>query len=400
MATYQYQARDCSSGAVCTGAMTAASGEEARQMLMADGKAVDWVRQEFAPPASNAKKIKTDDVIFFATQLAVMVDTGVPLTDALDAMSEQTLHPGMKAMVTDISQEVKGGVEFSTVLGKYEKTFGQLFISLMQASEASGRMGEMLQRASRYLEAERETRRRVKGAMIYPACMLSFCVVTITALLAFVLPRFENIYTSKGASLPAPTQVLVSASNLLVNWWPLILLGVAGAVTGVILYRRTPGGRQFFDRLQINMPIIGPMYRKSYLARSLRTMATMVTSGVDILDGLDITARVAGNYYYARIWNRVADRVTEGSALSEELFSCPEVPRTVAQMISAGEKTGQLGPVMDRIAAFCEEDLKTAIKATTQLIEPAMIITMGILIGGIAIALLLPIFSISKVMTH
>lgn len=345
------------------------------------------------------KRVKHDQVIFLASQLAIMVDTGVPLDEALDSIAEQTDHSGLKVLVTDISDRVKGGAEFSGALESHPKIFDTLFISLMRASEASGTMGQMLVRASDYMESQRETRKRVKGAMIYPACMMGFCVLVVIGLMAFVLPRFEKIYAGKGAALPLPTRVLMGISAALIAYWPFIIVGLAGLITAGALYFRSPGGKMLLDKLRITIPIIGPMYRKACLARSLRTLATMVSSGVSMLEGLAITATAAGNHYYYKIWMDLAESVKEGSNLADPLYESDLIPRTVSQMISAGERTGKLGTVMDRIARHCEDDLKIAVKTITIMIEPIMIIIMGLIVGGIAMALLLPVFSIAKVMT-
>ncbi|MCK4601648.1 MAG: type II secretion system F family protein, partial [Phycisphaerae bacterium] len=214
----------------------------------------------------------------------------------------------------------------------------------------------------------------------------------------FVLPRFEKIYAGKGAALPLPTRILLGLSAGILSYWPFILGGLTALCVGGYLYLRTPGGKKFLDWVRINMPIIGSMYRKACLARSLRTMATMISTGVSILEGLAITAQVAGNYFYSNIWLGLSQRVQEGSTLSEQLFQCPLVPRSLSQMIAAGERTGRLATVMERVAGFCEDDLKVAVKTVTQMIEPVMIIMMGLIIGGIAMALLLPVFSVSKMM--
>jgi type IV pilus assembly protein PilC len=262
-------------------------------------------------------------------------------------------------------------------------------------------MGQMLQRASDYMVEEQDTRRRVKGAMVYPACMLTFCVLVVVALLVFILPRFEKIYTSKGAALPTPTRILMGMSNGLIEYWYLVVGGVVAAVVGGwYFFKRTQSGALLADRIRISLPLLGPMYRKVCIARSLRTMATMVSTGVSMLEGLSITAQAAGNRYYAAIWDDLAAGVKEGANLSDQLMECKLVPRTISQMIAAGEKTGKLSLVMNRVAGFCEEELKVAIKTLTSMIEPLMIIIMGLLVGGIAMALLLPIFSISKVVAH
>lgn len=379
--------------------------DEASRLLRKEGKTIVTLNEDrgSAADASTASRrhggVKRDDVILMATQLAVMVETGVPLSESLDAIAEQSTD-GMKAVMQDVAEAVRGGTEFSSALERHPKVFGKLFVAMMRASEASGTMGTMLQRVSDYLQQERDTIRKIKGAMTYPLCMLVFCMLVVVSVLVFILPRFDKIYADKGAALPLPTLVLLNLSKGIINHWPIILVALAGAVVGGIYYFRSRSGQILLDGLRINAPIIGPMFRKAYLARSLRTMSTMVTTGVSMLEGLGIAAQVAGNYYFARIWDDLAERVKEGCTLSDQLSTSKLVPRTVSQMISAGEKTGKLGTVMNRVAGFCEDDLNVAVKTVTSMIEPMMIIVMGLLVGGIAIALLLPVMSISKVAAH
>jgi type IV pilus assembly protein PilC len=356
-----------------------------------------------APKPAGARtggRIRRDDVIYFASQLAVMVDTGVPLSEALDAIARQSENTGLGAMAWEIRREIEGGTEFSAALASRTRIFGSLFVALVKASEASGKMGIMLQRVSDYLQDERDTRKKVKGALIYPACMLGFCVLVVTGMMVFILPRFEKIYAGKGVVLPLPTRMLIGISGALVSYWYLFLLGIAGLATGAWLFFRTPAGQALLDNLRLRMPVLGGMYRKACLARCLRAMATMTSAGVAVLDMLAITVLVAGNSLYAELWNRLAKGVEQGSSLTDLLAQEPLVPRTVTQMVSAGEKTGRLAMVMDRVAGFCESDLRVAIKTVTNMIEPGMIVVMGIVIGAIALALLLPVFSLSRVVAH
>jgi len=341
-------------------------------------------------------KVKRDQVIFFTTQLAVMIETGVTISEALDAISDQTKEPTFRAIVSNLSEQVKAGVEFSAALEKYPRVFTRMFVALMKASEASGQMAMMLRRASDYMSQERETLKKIRGAMIYPVCMLIFCTLVVIGLLVFILPRFEKIYAGKGAVLPAPTRFLLAVSHGMTDYWFLVLPAAAGAITGLIFFAKSEAGRKHMDTVRIRMPMIGVMYRKAYLARGLRTLGTMVSTGVALLEGLEITSRVAGNRHFQAIWDSVAEQAREGGNLTDELAKHPLVPGTVTQMISAGERTGQLANVMNRVADFCEEDVKVAVKSVTALVEPLMIIIMGIIIGGIAMALLLPVFSMSK----
>jgi len=405
MPQFIYQIRE-SSGRMDCGTLTAETVDEASRILRTDGKIILSIREEqtdltaYNRLQARKTRIKRDDIIFFTTQLAVMVDTGVPLSEALDSIAAQTAHPGLRVIVEDLSEDIKGGVEFSAAVQKYPKLFNGLFVALMRASEASGAMGQMLDRLSAYMASERDTRKAVKGAMIYPTCMLSFCFIVVIGLMVFVLPRFEKIYAGKGAALPLPTRMLMTISQTLIGYWPLFIAGTAGAIGGLWYYLRSDNGREMLDRVKLSIPGLGGMYRKAFLARTLRTMSTMVSSGVSMLDALDITSCAAGNRQFKRIWEDLAEGVKGGANLSDQLFLCPLIPATVSQMISAGEKTGRLGPVMDRVAQFCEDDLRIAIKSLTSLVEPVMIIVMGLLVGGIAMALLLPVFNLSKIVSH
>jgi type IV pilus assembly protein PilC len=406
MQRFIYQTRD-GGGASQSGVLTANDLAEASRMLRREGKTiVSLVRGDEGESAQQGfglggrKKVKRDDVIFFASQLAVMVDAGVPVADALDCIAAGTKDQGLKETVEDLSNQVKGGVEFSAALDSHPRAFSKLFVALMRASEASGTMGSMLQRLSEYLEQDRDTRKKIKGAMTYPVCMLCFCVLVVTGLLIFVLPRFQKIYAGKGALLPLPTRILLGLSGGIIAYWPFILGGLVIMGAGIYLFARSRQGRIFLDRLRINLPIVGPMARKACLTRSLRTMATMVSTGVSILEGLQLTAEVSGNYFYANMWTELAKGAEEGLSLSQQLTGYELVPAPITQVIAAGERTGQLAPVMNRAAGFCENDLRTAVKAATDMVEPIMIVVMGAIVGGIAMSLLLPIFTISRVMAR
>ena len=407
MPQFAYKVRS-EAGGFTTGTLQANNVSDATRTLQDEGKTIISLQEDFGqlnsseemPLLGGVKRVKKDDIIFFAAQLAVMVDTGVPLSEALDMISSQSDHTGLKKLLAEVSEDVRGGMEFSGALDKHPKQFDTLFVSLMRASEASGTMGPMLQRVSDYMEEQRKTRKRIKGAMIYPSCMLGFCVIIIVCLLVFVLPKFEKIYAGKKAVLPAPTRFLLAISHGVTDYWPFILGGLTAGIGGLVMYLRTPGGQQALDTFRIRMPIMGGMFRKACLARSLRCLSVMVSTGVSMIEGLDITSRVSGNRHFKAVWDKVAEGVKEGSSVSDGLMDSPLIPGNVCQMISAGEKSGKLGMVMDRVARFCEEDLKVAVKAITDMIEPAMIIIMGVIVGGIAMALLLPVFKMSKIAGH
>jgi len=405
MPKFIYQVRDARGGTV-NGALNAPSETDASRVLRAEGHIIISLHeQQGAAQASGQAhrpptRAKPDDVIFFANQLAVMVDTGVPLADALDSIAEQAEAESFRFICSDISEQVKAGMDFSAALTRYPKVFSRLFVAMVKASEATGTMGKMLQRVSNYLEQQRQVRKRVKGAMAYPLAMLGFCVAVVVAMLVFILPRFEKIYSGKSAALPLPTRFLLALSNGIVTYWPFLIAAVALAVTGAVLFVRRPDGKIMLDQVRIRMPLLGGMFRRACLARSLRTLSTMVATGVSMLDCLEIAAEVSGNVRFDAIWRELREKLKEGASLSEEMYKYELIPPCVTQMVAAGERTGKLAPVLDRVSTFCEEDLNAAIRTATSFIEPVMIVVMGLIVGGIAMALLLPVFSLSRVVAQ
>ena len=402
MPAFAYRVREAS-GQSATGVLDAPSLNEAGRMLRADGRAIVELGPQAAVPvvaSARLRRVGADDVLLLTNQLAVMLDTGVPLSDALDGIGAQTRHTGLAHLVRDIAGQVQGGSDFSSALRRQEKLFGELYVNMVAASEASGTMAAMLQRLSEYLTGQREMRKQIRGAMLYPMSILSFSVVIVVLMMWFVLPRFEGIYAGKQAVLPLPTRILLGASRVMQHDWHLLLGSLLAVVAAAWYALRTPAGRHWWHGLRLKLPVMGGLYHKLYMSRSLRTLATMLASGVETLQAIRITASVAGNLLYRDMWLAIADRLAEGRTLSEEVHDAPLIPSGVAQMIACGDKSSRLPLVMNRIADFCESDLRVGVKAMTSLMEPVMIIIMGIIVGGIAMALLLPVFSIGKVVAR
>lgn len=402
---FSYTARD-QNGQSISGIVSALTQHEAMRMLRTEGKYILDIkpcRAVSETTISNAVgsatgRIRKDEVINFTLQLSVMVDTGVPLSDALTALAEQSSSPNFTAVVKQILSDVQGGKDFSSALERYPKVFPKYYVSLVKASEISGTMGRMLRRLSDYLISQREIVKKVRGAMIYPAFMFIMCIGTTIFLLTQVLPKFTAIFASRKAALPVPTQILIAVSHSLTQYWHFWVGGILLAIIFLTWFLKTKNGRRAFDWLKLNIPIFGGMFHKLYLSRSLQTLSTMLDSGVQVLDGLAIVKEVSGNTYYAALWEDVRNKIQTGQQFSDPLLRSSLVPRSISQMIASGEKTGELPSVMSRISGFLEEDLRNAIKTTTQFIEPVMIGMMGLIIGGVAIAMLLPILTISKVM--
>jgi type IV pilus assembly protein PilC len=413
---FSYQARD-QRGQVVNGFVAAATLADATRQLRAEGKYIVDIKPARSAPAGPAReeassaaipldsvgkktRVNREELINFAMQLSVMVDTGMPLSDALHALSEQVFSDNFVAVLKSIDQDVTGGKDFSSTLEKFPRIFPRYFIALVRASEVSGTMGPMLRKLSEYLVSQREMTKKVKGALIYPAFMLVMSVSVTIFLLTVVLPKFTAIFASRKAALPMPTQVLMAVSHSLIAYWYVWIMGAMLAGTLWILMLRTARGQRISDLLKLRMPIFGGMFHKMYLSRSLSTMGTMITSGVQVLDCLSIVKEVAGNHYYQLMWDDVRNKVQNGAQLSDPLLKSTLMPKSIAQMIMSGEKTGELPNVLTRISAYMEEDLRTNIKTATQFIEPVMIGIMGAMIGGVAIAMLMPILTISKVMAQ
>lgn len=402
MPTYAFTARD-SSGTQVEGTHQAASIDEVSKHLRTQGRFATSIRPVSDVVKSSGTrgiKITRDEVIQFSNQLSVMLDTGVTLAEALECCAENVSRPQVRELLNDLKSQVHNGIDFSAALSKHPRSFPRLYIALIQASEKSGMMSRLLNRATLYLKDEQEIVRKVRGALTYPGIMFGFAVTTTIFLLVFVMPRFTVIYANKGAALPTPTKILMAASNGLVSYWMYIVPGVAALIFGAVMYARTAGGKVVKDWLSLRAPLIGPILSKLHLSRGLRTVGTMASSGVALVDCVDTAKSLSGNTYFRKLWTDVSSQIQDGKPFSEPLRKSDLVPGAVSRMLASGEKGGKLAMVMEQVSSFSEAELKEKIHELTRYIEPAMIMIMGLLIGGVTLALLLPIFSISKVVAH
>jgi type IV pilus assembly protein PilC len=350
-------------------------------------------------------RVKSGDLILFTTQLAVMLDSGVVLSDALDAIAEQAGDARFRAVVLDIAERVKGGDNFSKAMAFYPCIFNTMYVSMVKASEASGRMVDMLTVLTGYLNFEAQTRKQIKGAMTYPLIMVLMAIAATGTLMFFVLPRFMRIYESRGAALPKITQVLVGFSKILGNVEMMTGLITAAILVGGVLYywAGTASGRRSIDRVKNRIPIIGGMFVDMVVTRSMRIMATMVNTGVRLLDAIQVVQGSVNNHCFQQLWSDVHQRIQDGYQLSESILIADEsrlIAPGIIQMLRAGEKGGRLGEVCDKVSVFYEKKLEASIRSVMTLLEPFMITILGAVIGTIAIALLLPVFRISSVIAH
>jgi type IV pilus assembly protein PilC len=404
MPSYAYSARD-NSGSAVSGTLIADSIAEVTRLLRGDGKYPTSIRPvgEVAAKAALASrgiKVTRAEVIQLATQLSIMVDTGVMLSEALNCIALQAQTPKLKALLTDLTQQVQAGTDFSSACARHPRSFPRVFVALVKASERTGMMGKLLTRATQYMRDEQDTIRRVRGALTYPAIMMLFAISTTVFLLSCVLPKFTRIYAAKGAALPTPTKILMAISQFVTDHaiaLPSCVLIIAGCIWAAL---RTPKGLNTWHWIELRLPILGSLFCKLHLSRGLRTIGTVAGSGVSLLDSVQIVQGLSSNNYFRQLWDQVIEQLHAGRQLSEPLFASNLVPRPVAQMIQSGEKSGKVAQVMEQIATFSEQELKEKIVEMTRYIEPLMIAVMGSIIGSVTIALLLPIFTISRVVAR
>ncbi len=404
--TFSYRARD-TSGEIVTGSLSASSQEEVGTQLRREGKYLLEVTN--APAAANldaknirrnetAKRVKREDVIAFCQQLAVMIETGVPLTEALDSFSRQFPQSEFRVVLDAINNDICAGEPFSNAMARWPRVFPTMVISLMKASEASGTMAMMLGRVGDYLAKERKTAKQIKGALSYPLFMMGFGILMTIFLMVFILPRFAKIYEGKGATLPAMTRVLLNVSEFFTTQYLYYGPALATIIITALLWSRFPSWRRTLDWLRLHAPLLGPMFAQLYITRAARTMATLLGAGVNLLDIITICKGVTNNVRFDQLWIKMEADIRDGKQMSEAITCSPYIPPNVCSMIAAGETSGRLADVMERIAVFSEEELDSAVKKITSLIEPIMIVFMGIMVGGVAMALLLPIFKMGNVM--
>lgn len=412
MPTYQYNARD-DKGAATNGTLVAQSLAEATKQLRSQGKYPTSIRVAGAaepdvarsPARGSARatvrpggiRISRSELIQLSNQLAIMSETGVTLSDALESISQQEMRPNTAALVRDLSTQVQSGCDFSAALARHPRSFPRLYIALIRASEKSGMLSKMLNRATNYLRDEADIVRKVRGALTYPAIMMAFALTTTVFLLIFVLPRFTVIYASRGAALPAPTRVLMAISGAFTAHWAALIGGVAAAIIVGQLFFASAFGKRTWHIAQLHLPLLGSMFRKLYLARGIRMIGTMSGAGVGLVDCVQTAQDLTPNSLFQEMWQDVLLKIQAGKQMSEPLSTSNLCPRSVAQIIQSGERSGKLSFVLEQLAGFSEQELKEKIADLTRYIEPAMIVVMGAIIGSVAMALMLPIFSISKV---
>ncbi len=408
MPSYKYQVR-AADGKIRTGVLSADTAASAAAVLRNQGvhvMSVDQAKEGLGQTGIlktlndlNSKKPSQKNVLDFTTQLAVMIRAGINLRAALDGIADQTDHKMFRKVIEELKADVEAGKQFSDALAKHPKLFSPLYVNMVRASEMSGSFSEMLVRIAGYIGQQIETRKMVIGASIYPAIIGGMAVTVTIFLMTFVLPKFYTVFEGKEDVLPWATNFLMMLSQVLLSQWPFLIGGLLVLAGLFFAFSRTEIGAFWIDRTKLSIPILKNLFRSLYITRSLQTMGQLINAGVPMLDTLRITGDISGNRLFEGMWRKVHGSVKQGRKIAEPLQSSSLLPKSVVQMIAAGEESGKLGEVLDEISIYYGQQLKDHIKMVTGMIEPIMIILMGSVVGFIAMAIILPIFKMSQIVS-
>ncbi len=339
--------------------------------------------------------VGTKDLVVFTRQFATMINAGLPLVTCLDILGNQSDNPALKKILLQVKSDVEGGSTFADALRKHPKVFDDLFVNLVAAGEIGGILDTIMNRLAAYIEKNDKIVKKVKGAMTYPLVVLGVAIVLVIGMLWKVIPMFEKMFKDFGGELPAPTQFVIDLSNAFMNHAFLIVGSLVAFVVGFIMFYKSKPGKEIFDRVLIQSPVFGDIIRKSAVAKFTRTMSTMISSGVPILDGLNIVARAAGNVVVEKAIMYTRDKISEGKNIAEPMMETKVFPPMVVQMIAVGEATGAMDTMMSKIADFYEDEVDTAVETMTSLLEPIIMIFLAIVAGGLVVSMYLPIFSVA-----
>jgi type IV pilus assembly protein PilC len=360
-------------------------------------KQSDFVKGLVGPSKSEGKSgsIKIDDLVIFSRQMATLVAAGIPIVQALDILAEQSEKAKLKSILRDIHREVQGGKSFSEALVKHKKIFSDLFINLIKAGETSGSLEEILDRLASYLEKTSALQKKVKSALMYPSTVSVMAFLITYGMMAGVIPKFATMFQGLNAKLPAPTVFLITLSNFLAAYWYVVFGGIFFVIVATRQILHTPAGKLAWDSLTLRLPIFGPIFIKVAVSKFARTLATLVRSGVPILSALEIVSKSSGNKRLEIVIKSVMESVKKGDTISLPLGKSGVFPQMVVRMIGIGEETGELEEMLIKIADFYDTEVDAAVDGLTSLIEPLVIAFLGIVIGGIVIAMFLPILTLS-----
>ena len=404
MITFSYQARDAA-GRIVTGTQDALNEDNAVTSLMSRGLMVLSLQRKSV--ASRRRKkvwtVKETDLVLFTRQLSTMIDAGISLVQALTALYEQCdkkRQRNLRHVISDITARVQGGETFHESIAKHPRVFNRLFTSMVKAGEHGGLLAEILDRLAGFLEDSARLRKKLKSAMTYPVVVISIAFAITTFLIVRVVPIFGEIFKDFGAKLPAPTQFLIDLSDFVRGEWYFLVLGIGGTIFGLRAFLRSKRGRQLTDKWKLKLPVFGPLVHKICMSRFSRTFAQLIRSGVPILEVLDIVGGTSGNHVIETSIKSVSEDVEKGDNLSVALSKKSVFPPMLLRMVAAGEATGKIDTMLEKMADFWDEEIEAMLDALTSLIEPMLIVFLGVIVGGIVIAMFLPIFKLNELVSQ
>ncbi len=400
--TFAYQARDAA-GKTVTGVTEALNQDNAVSSLMSRGLMVLSIEQKSArTQQKKAITVKSDELVVFTRQLATMVEAGLPLVSSLTALYEQAdpkKQLRLRSVIGDLTARVQSGESFNEALSRQPRVFSRLYISMVRAGESGGLLSEILDRLAGFLEASSRLRKKVKSAMTYPIIVVVLAFLITAFLIIKVVPVFAGIFEDFDSALPAPTQILLNFSAFCQSYWWVILIGMIAAYVGFKAFISTKSGRDFWDKYKLKMPVFGPLAHKIAMSRFSRTFAQLIRSGVPILEVIDIVAETSGNNMVEYGIRRVGQDVEKGDNLASALGKENIFPPMMVRMVGAGESTGKIDEMLEKMADFWDEEIEAMLNALTSLIEPMLIVFLGVVVGGIVIALFMPIFKLNEIVS-
>ena len=401
MPSFSYVARDAASGREVRSAVEASSESNAIAALLNRNMLVISIQEKAGKKSKAAGgTVALQDLVIFTRQLATMIDAGLAIVQSLQALGEQTSNKIMRDIIKDVTARVESGDSFSDALQKHPKTFNRLYFCMVAAGEKGGLLSEILARLATYLENTARLRKKVKSSLMYPTVVTVVAIGITILLLVKVVPTFAEIFEGFGGmKLPAPTQFLIDVSDTFRHNFLFVAVIIGALVSGWIYYLKTPMGRAFWDSTRIKLPIFGPIAHKICLARFARTFASLVRSGVPILEVLTIVQNTVGNVVMEDAIKAASGDIERGEGISTSLGKHPVFPTMIVRMITAGEQTGKIDAMLERVADFLDEEIETTLSGLTSLIEPLLIVFLGVVVGGMVICMFLPIFKLSEIAT-
>jgi type IV pilus assembly protein PilC len=387
------------SGRTVTGTLEADSLEVVRAKLSDLNYHVTSIRESSKKGGMQAwsvgmQRVKLRDLVMFSRQFATMIDAGLSVVKCLDILQKQTRNLRMKDVIGEVKRDVAGGMSLTEALQKHPRIFSSLYVNMIRSAEVGGILDTVLDRLATFLEKEQETRNKIKSAMTYPVVVFCFAMLMLVALLFFVLPKFKGIFETMGLDLPLTTRILLYSSDYMKTYWYVGLVVILGTIIGIKMFARTDRGRRSIDAMKLRLPIFGELMLKTSVSRFARTFGTLISSGVPVLRALEIVADTAGNRVISDTVVRARSSIKEGEKISTPLFGSKVFPVMVTQMIAVGEETGRLDQMLVKVANFYDDEVDATLKSLTSLIEPLMIVGLGVIVGFIAISVISPIYEL------